>query len=199
MVQVFARCCGSHSPSSYIRPANDWSNIYVYLQKIPVNFLLTSRTSIYTMANFAPLVEDSDVAAKFKRVKGQDFISRLNGYLNVLGPNRRQCFDKETRAWIDDDRNPDNCFPIRRAEKNIELLAVEEHNGYMEEKLRNGWAYAPVRNDALKLHHLIKTYTELTEEDKEKDRDSVRNYPKCGVSDTYGRSCNLVKFSTCIN
>jgi len=35
-----------------------------------------------------PSAENKDSYAKFKLVKGPDFISRLNGYLNVLGPNR---------------------------------------------------------------------------------------------------------------
>lgn len=47
--------------------------------------------------------------------KGPDFQSRLAGYLNVLGPNRRQiCSESEGgRQWKDDPG--DLCYPIRRA------------------------------------------------------------------------------------
>lgn len=47
--------------------------------------------------------------------KGPDFKSRLAGYLNVLGPNRRQiCQDiKGGRKWLPDES--DLYFPIRRA------------------------------------------------------------------------------------
>ena len=49
----------------------------------------------------------------FKLAKGLDFKSRLAGYLNVLGPNRRQVFDAKQQKWIDD--ASDVCFPVRRA------------------------------------------------------------------------------------
>ena len=49
----------------------------------------------------------------FKLAKGPDFKSRLAGYLNVLGPNRRQIFDAKQQKWIDDEG--DVCFPVRRA------------------------------------------------------------------------------------
>jgi hypothetical protein len=49
----------------------------------------------------------------FRLKKGPDFKSRLNSYLNVLGPNKRQYFDKLRWKWIDDDT--DLFFPVRRA------------------------------------------------------------------------------------
>lgn len=47
--------------------------------------------------------------------KGPDFKSRLAGYLNVLGPNRRQVcsLSEGVRQWKDDEH--DLYFPIRRA------------------------------------------------------------------------------------
>ena len=54
-------------------------------------------------------------------------MSRLSGYLNVLGPNRRQCFDKKTKIWIDDPM--DVCFPVRRGllMRSILKLFGDEH------------------------------------------------------------------------
>lgn len=56
-----------------------------------------------------------DARADFKLKKGPDFLSRLHGYLNVLGPNQRQTLDrtKTVPEWVDDDS--DICFPVRRA------------------------------------------------------------------------------------
>ena len=48
-------------------------------------------------------------------MKGPDFVSRLNGYLNVAGPNPRQKYDVDRRQWVDDDDPRDLCFPVRRA------------------------------------------------------------------------------------
>jgi hypothetical protein len=77
-------------------------------------FVFAGGTS-YTMQDFAPADSGSDAARKFKLVKGPDFVSRLNGYLNVLGPNPRQRFDREKMEWVNDDIHPDHCYPIRRA------------------------------------------------------------------------------------
>jgi hypothetical protein len=56
-----------------------------------------------------------DARADFKLKKGPDFLSRLHGYLNVLGPNQRQTLDrtKAVPEWVDDES--DICFPVRRA------------------------------------------------------------------------------------
>lgn len=52
--------------------------------------------------------------AEFRLRKGPDFISRLNGHINVLGPNRRLKFSFATGQW--DQPDPaDITFPVRRA------------------------------------------------------------------------------------
>lgn len=62
---------------------------------------------------------------------------------------------------------------------NLERLAEAEHEGWQEFRERNGWRYDPVRDDAKLLHNLLVPYTALPhEEAKEKDRGSVRNFPK---------------------
>lgn len=50
----------------------------------------------------------------FKLKKGPDFKSRLDGYLNVLGPNQEYKFNDDTGKWDQLDSN-DVFFPIRRA------------------------------------------------------------------------------------
>ena len=92
-------------------------------------FVFAGGTS-YDFANFSPREEvrgttGDDLAGgaetgltkfeKFKLAKGPDFVSRLNGYLNVAGPNPRQKYDADRRQWVDDDDPCDLCFPVRRA------------------------------------------------------------------------------------
>jgi hypothetical protein len=77
-------------------------------------FVFAGGTS-RTMENFTPDESDAEVYQNFVKKKGPDFVSRLSGYLNVLGPNRRQKFDKENKKWVDDDIHIDICFPVRRA------------------------------------------------------------------------------------
>lgn len=318
-------------------------------------FVFAGGTS-YDFANFSPREQASrrtggaaTAAApqngltrfeKFRLAKGPDFVSRLNGYLNVAGPNRRQRHDAELGAWVDDDAPGDLSFPVRRAllmratggfvgaaegddmdidsgllsafleigkyehgarsletimklirgaglpgirrsalppedqlsmhvdydefmelvdldlpfkmnseelapavhgfyreavegqsvpydveyetlpdsvkadniaaaariprvlallglavvsqdhpttltpgevatiiDADIELLAECEHDGWMEQKYRDGWTYGPVRDDDAKKHPCLIQYATLSEEDKEKDRNAVRHYP----------------------
>ncbi|HET8987536.1 MAG TPA: RyR domain-containing protein [Humibacillus sp.] len=89
-------------------------------------FVFAGGTS-HDFANFSPREESSSPIAgvasrsgltrqeKFRLAKGPDFVSRLSGYLNVAGPNRRQRYDAVLGAWVDDDAPPDISFPVRRA------------------------------------------------------------------------------------
>ncbi|MBF0527603.1 MAG: hypothetical protein HQK56_21195, partial [Deltaproteobacteria bacterium] len=81
-------------------------------------FVFAGATS-YTLDNFGPPDPSKHKTAKvelwneFKRCKGPDFKSRLHGYINVLGPNRRKKFNEAGGIWEDD--LSDVCFPVRRA------------------------------------------------------------------------------------
>ncbi len=66
-------------------------------------------------------------------------------------------------------------------ENNLELLAEAEHNGWMDEKFRKGWrptAQGEKRDDKQQIHDCLVPYSELSEENKDKDRNSVKNYPE---------------------
>lgn len=52
--------------------------------------------------------------AEFRLKKGPDFVSRLSGHINVLGPNRRLKFNFATGQWDQPDLS-DITFPVRRA------------------------------------------------------------------------------------
>jgi hypothetical protein len=78
-------------------------------------FIFAGGTS-YTFEGFVPPERSKSALDNFKVKKGPDFVSRLRGYLNVLGPNRRQTFDPDEgdcgEYFVDD---KDQCFPLRRA------------------------------------------------------------------------------------
>jgi hypothetical protein len=60
------------------------------------------------------IAADQKANEEFRRKKGPDFVSRLDGHINVLGPNRRRLYDWSTRQWAMDDPG-DITFPLRRA------------------------------------------------------------------------------------
>ncbi len=59
----------------------------------------------------------------------------------------------------------------------IELLARIEHNRWCAERWIGGWDYATTRDDKRKLHPSLKPWSELGENERNKDRDAVRCLP----------------------
>lgn len=60
----------------------------------------------------------------------------------------------------------------------LEILAEAAHNVWMEGKIREGWKYGPATDKAKKIHSCLVPYSQLSEVDKESDRDMVRGIPK---------------------
>ena len=56
----------------------------------------------------------------------------------------------------------------------VEDLALRSHEQWAYDKLRAGWKHAAKRDDAQKLHPLLKPYDELAEADKEANRVGCR-------------------------
>jgi hypothetical protein len=59
----------------------------------------------------------------------------------------------------------------------LELLAEAAHKVWMEGKLRDGWKYGPAIDKPNKIHSCLVPYEQLSEADKESDRDMVRGIP----------------------
>ncbi len=60
----------------------------------------------------------------------------------------------------------------------LERLAEAAHKVWMEGKIRDGWKYGPVTDKGRKIHNCLLPYDQLSEEDKESDRDMVRGIPR---------------------
>lgn len=75
----------------------------------------TSDTNMDTYKlEFAEYKEKYRKFENFKLKKGPDFKSRLNGYLNIMGPNQEYSYNEETEKW-DIPNTSDIFYPIRRA------------------------------------------------------------------------------------
>lgn len=66
---------------------------------------------------------------------------------------------------------------LSKAAFEIEDMAEAAHEIWMEGKIRDGWTYAPVTDKAAKRHSCLISYSELSEADKESDRDLARGIP----------------------
>jgi len=66
---------------------------------------------------------------------------------------------------------------MSKAAFEIEDMAEAAHQVWMEGKINAGWTYAVVTDKAAKQHSCLVPYSELSEADKESDRDLVRGIP----------------------
>ena len=60
----------------------------------------------------------------------------------------------------------------------MEKLAEAAHDVWMEGKLRDGWKLGNVIDKEKKTHTCLVPYEQLSESDKESDRDMVRGIPR---------------------
>ena len=68
----------------------------------------------------------------------------------------------------------------------LEALAEAAHKVWMDGKLRDGWKYGLVTDKEKKMHSCLVPYGELSEADKESDRDMVRGIPAILEAAGYG-------------
>lgn len=75
--------------------------------------------------------------------------------------------------------SPEEAVDISSDTDLLEKMSKSEHIRWVDEKLLDGWKYAPgTKNISLKTHPDLIPYEELSESAKEKDRDIVRNLPE---------------------
>ncbi len=63
-------------------------------------------------------------------------------------------------------------------DQEIELLARQEHDRWMRDRLAAGWTYGVPRDDTRKQHPDLKDWRLLGPEDKDKDREAIRALPE---------------------
>jgi len=67
---------------------------------------------------------------------------------------------------------------FRFTQDETEHLSRIEHERWMNEKREDGWRYGEQRDDAQKSHPSLVPYDALSEPEKEKDRDTIRQIPE---------------------
>jgi hypothetical protein len=67
--------------------------------------------------------------------------------------------------------------PFLFSPEEVELMAKVEHERFVEERLREGFKYGPVKDLKKKANPNLVSWNELPNEEKNKDRNSVRNLP----------------------
>jgi hypothetical protein len=79
------------------------------------------------------------------------------------------------RAQADHIPIKQRALAVSRSEQMLEALAEAEHRRWMAEKILAGWRFGEKRDNSRKLHPSINIYSQLTEAEKQKDRDTVQS------------------------
>jgi hypothetical protein len=64
------------------------------------------------------------------------------------------------------------------------IMAKQEHQRYINEKIEDGWVYAPIRDDKKKYHDCLLEWDKLSKEVQKWDKEPVRNM--IGILDAVG-------------
>ena len=64
------------------------------------------------------------------------------------------------------------------SETDMDRLARLEHQRWMTHKIENGWSFGPKTDPDRKVHASLVEWEELSEEERQKDRDMIRSIPQ---------------------
>lgn len=103
--------------------------------------------------------EDNKAAAK----RIQFILSIVNLRIEKINETEEwdHCIDEEIKGHL---------------EHHIQLLAKLEHDGWMMQRIKFDWKYGDKRDDENKVHNLLIPYSKLADNEKQKDKSSIRNY-----------------------
>ena len=73
----------------------------------------------------------------------------------------------------------------------IEHLAKNNHDIWAKQRIHEGWTYGPKRDDDKKLHPDLVLYNELTESEKEYDRNSAIETIKGVIASGYSLTLKI--------
>ena len=96
----------------------------------------------------------------------------------VVWENLPESLRQANRAQADHIPVKLRALGVARTEAMLEALAEAEHRRWMAEKIVAGWRHAEQRDNARKLHPSLKPYSQLSEPEKQKDRDTVQTVLK---------------------
>lgn len=103
---------------------------------------------------------------------------------NIASASRIKDVLAASNMFVLDDRHSDKADASEDFIKyistpvNIESMAEQEHNLWMNERVKWGWKKGKKRSDYFKIHPDIEDYNKLSEKVKDKDRDTIRKYPE---------------------
>jgi hypothetical protein len=140
-----------------------WNGTPAYLESHPMLAGFAGRPS--TLDTMPALVDYQQLSDHLKE-QNRGVARDLPGKLDVLGLVLRQDAPDGAPAMAIDPADP-----------RVEMLAIREHERWLSHKLKTGWRFGDPRDDVKKLHPCIRSWEELPEDERDKDRLMVREMP----------------------
>jgi hypothetical protein len=152
-----------------------------YYLETSLNHLIMPRLIIDQLEKLAQMIHEDYVRTQLERNPGENIEYPTWDSLppSLKYSNIRQAAaipDKVSRinCYLDDDESRGEEVLAITAEE-VELLAIYEHDLWVEERLESGWTFGATKNTKKKQTPYLVPYADLTEEIKELDRDTIRN------------------------
>jgi len=180
-------------------PANDFLALYV--ESVECFQTLVRRPDLFLeqAERLAPILHEDWRANLSESEKGSaynvlyDELDREGKAANVAAATRIPEILALAGFVLEEGKanNKQEATVIRFLRDQVEFLAEAEHIGWEEQKRMEGWTYGPERDNVARKHPLLVAYAELPEEQKDKDRRTILNYPK------YARAAGFKIVSQC--
>lgn len=120
---------------------------------------------------------DREARAIHERYVAAELAKGLNSAGNpslVAWEDLAESLRQANRAQADHIPVKQRALAVSRSEPMLEALAEAEHRRWMAEKILAGWRHSETRDNARKLHPSLQPYSQLSEAEKQKDRDTVQ-------------------------
>ncbi|MCB1088667.1 MAG: AAA family ATPase, partial [Verrucomicrobiae bacterium] len=136
--------------------------------KIHENYLNKAKQNNWPISpetdrDYAELSED-------KKVANRAAARRIPEQLSLIDYRVVDSKGDSADAWLD--------ALTARIDNHLERLAISEHLGWNAERRANGWVHGKTRDDTRKKHPSLVSWSELSETDREKDRENVKTIPR---------------------
>ena len=161
-------------------------NSEIFLKLVSLDALFNDAMERMAMANHAQYVieqkdkkKPSDPVMQPWETLREDFKESSRSQVRQI-PEKLQRVGFDLMPFIE---KPEKRFEF--TEEQIEILAEMEHERWMDERLKEGWVLGSPRDPVKKISPYLVTWSELTEEVKDWDRNPVRKIPErleaCGL------------------
>lgn len=119
-----------------------------------------------------------DIHERYVREEAAKGMTLAQNSLLVFWQDLPEAYREANRSQADNSGVKKRQLLLDRSQACIENMAEAEHRRWMENRILSGWRSGPVRHNKNKIHPSIVPYAQLSEAEKQKDRDTITLFLK---------------------